>query len=53
MVDCAALEMPCPGNWTVGSNPTLSAFKFQGGSYPPGFQGWHFDSLPELPALVP
>ena len=25
VVDCAALEMPCPGNWTVGSNPTLSA----------------------------
>ena len=23
--DCAALEMLCPGNWTGGSNPPLSA----------------------------
>ena len=25
MVECAALEMRCTGNRTVGSNPTLSA----------------------------
>ena len=25
MVECAALEMQCTGNRTVGSNPTLSA----------------------------
>ena len=25
MVECAALEMRCTGNSTVGSNPTLSA----------------------------
>ena len=25
MVECAALEMRCAGNGTVGSNPTLSA----------------------------
>ena len=31
MVDWGGLENRCPGNWTVGSNPTFSAPLLQAG----------------------
>lgn len=30
VVDWGGLENRCPGNWTVGSNPSLSATDFTG-----------------------